>query len=529
MVDDERYLLGIDAGTSVIKSVLFDVLGNEVAISRRDTPVLHPHPGWSEADMEAVWACARETISEVTSEGRGVRVAAVGISGTCCGAWLLDEDKLPVRPAILWNDARAAGILAEWQGDGTFERIFAISGNAPFPGYTLPVLAWLRRNEPETLDRARWLLFTKDWIRFKLTGEIANEETDCSYMPFDIRERAFSQELFDLAGVADCARLLPPMLGSAEIGGRVTPDVAAATGLPEGVPVVAGLVDVVASTLGAGASLPGQACSIVGTSALNSLVSSAPVFEPEGIGVQATMPNGHWLRSLVNTSGTLNIEWMLDVLAGVEKAQAADEGRTVFDVIEEMAQAVPVGSGGVMYHPYVNSAGVVSPFVNPAARAQFFGLSIEHTRAHLFRAVYEGVALSMLDAYEHMPEECEEILLSGGGARSKFWSQMFADATGRRVRVAGGSEFGARGAAMVAGVGAGIYSDIDDAARTATAVRTHEPNPDAAAHYRELYKLYVELYTTLGPLWRLRAEILNQEQAGVQAEIVHDTSQARDS
>jgi sugar (pentulose or hexulose) kinase len=127
----------------------------------------------------------------------------------------------------------------------------------------------------------------------------------------------------------------------------------------------------------------------------------------------------------------------------------------------------------------------------------------------------------MLDAYEHMPEECEEILLSGGGAQSKFWSQMFADATGRRVRVAGGSEFGARGAAMVAGVGAGIYSDIDDAARTATAVRTHEPNPDAAARYRELYKLYVELYRTLGPLWRLRAEILEQTSNGAQTEVAH--------
>jgi sugar (pentulose or hexulose) kinase len=175
-----------------------------------------------------------------------------------------------------------------------------------------------------------------------------------------------------------------------------------------------------------------------------------------------------------------------------------------------------------MYHPYVNTAGVVSPFVNPAARAQFFGLSIEHTRAHLFRAVYEGVALSMLDAYEHMPEECEEILLSGGGAQSKFWSQMFADATGRRVRVAGGSEFGARGAAMVAGVGAGIYNNIDDAARTAKASRTHEPSPAAAARYRELYKLYVELYRTLGPLWRLRAGILDRASSDAEAEVAYN-------
>jgi sugar (pentulose or hexulose) kinase len=506
----DRYLLGIDAGTSVIKSVLFDVRGGEVAVARREMPVRHPHPSWSEVDMDRVWELARETVREVCAEGRGERVVGVGITGTCCGAWLVDEQVRPVRPAILWNDGRAADLLSEWQENGTLRRIFGISGNAMFPGYTVPVLAWLQRNEPQAIERARWLLFTKDWIRYQLTGEVANEESDCSYMPFDIRSRCASVELFELAGITRCLRLLPKMLSGYDVGGHVTPEVAEATGLAAGIPVVAGLVDVVASTVGAGAYRPGQACSIVGTSSLNSLVSERPIFEPPDVGVQATMPGGSWLRSLVNTSGTLNIDWMLDVLAAPERERATREGRSVFDLVEEMVRGVPAGAEGVVYHPYINTAGVVSPFVNPAARAQFFGLEVGHTRAHLLRAVYEGVALSMLDAYEHMPERCEEVLLSGGGARSEFWAQMFADATGRRIQVPEGSEYGARGVAMMAGIGAGVYRDLDEAAGAVGIARRYEPDPAAHETYRELYALYRELYRSLGSAWWTRHHMLQK-------------------
>ena len=379
-MSDDRLLLGIDVGTSVVKCVLFDTGGRELAVARRESPVERPHPNWSEANMDTVWERVLATIREVAAEGRGARVAAVGITGTCCGAWLVDAAGRPVRTAILWNDGRAADIVDEWQRAGLLSQIFAISGNAPFPGYTLPVLTWLRRHEPETLARARWLLHSKDWIRYRLTGEIAAEESDCSYIPFDIRRRALSPALFELAGIGDLVRLLPPIRRGFDPAGTVTPDVAAATGLPAGTLVVAGLVDVVASTLGAGAWQPGQACSIVGTSALNSLVGARPMFEPPDVGVQAVMPGGTWLRSLVNTSGTLNLDWMLDVLAVAEQERAKADGTDVFDLIEEAIRSIPIGADGVMYHPYVNTAGVVSPFVNPTARAQFFGIGVHHTR-----------------------------------------------------------------------------------------------------------------------------------------------------
>jgi erythritol kinase len=505
---DERYLLGIDAGTSVIKAVLFDVHGGEIIVVRRDSQVERPQPDWSETDMEAVWQVTREAIRAVTAQVPGERIAGVGITGTCCGAWLLDADGRPVRRAVLWNDGRASDLLAEWQRESLTSRIFSISGNALFPGYTLAVLAWLRRHEPATLTRAKWLLFSKDWIRYQLTGEIATEESDCSYLPYDIGRRAISQELFDLAGVGEYSGLVPKILSGYEIAGQVRPEAAAATGLRQGTPVVAGLVDVVASTLGAGAWRPGQACTIIGTSALNSLVSRLPMFEPADVGVQAVMPDGNCLRSLVNTSGTLNINWMLDVLAGEETARAQEEDVSVYALVEEKIRAVPLGSEGVMYHPYINTAGVISPFVNPTARAQFFGIGLGHTRSHLMRAVYEGVALAILDAYENMPERCDEVLLSGGGARSEFWSQMLADATGRRVAVAGGSEFGARGAAMMAGVGAGVYRNLEQAVSIAQVVRQHEPDPQAHRLYREWYRLYREIYQRLNDAWWMRHRIL---------------------
>ena len=509
MVDD-RYLLGIDVGTSVVKSVLFDLHGREIAIARSDAPIEHPDANWSEAEMNTIWSAVLDTVRQVTANKRGSHVAGIGVTGTCCGAWLIDEHGEPVRTAILWNDGRASDIVNEWQHSGLFSQIFAISGNALFPGYTLAVLAWLRRHEPETLDRARWLLFSKDWIRFKLTGDIATEETDCSYLPFDIRRRRLSSELFDLAGIGEYIRLVPRMVRSHDSVAPITAEIAAATGIPLGTPVVAGLVDVVASTLGAGVWQPGQACSIVGTSVLNSLVSNRPMFEPADVGVQAVMPGETWLRSLVNTSGTLNLEWMLKVLAVPEVQQAAAEGTNVYALIEAAVKTVPIGADGVVFHPYVNTAGVISPFVNPAARAQFFGIGVQHTRAHLMRAVYEGVALSMLDAYENMPEPTEAVLLSGGGARSAFWAQMFADATGRRVSVADGTELGARGAAMMAGIGAGVYGTLDEAVSVARVNRHYSPDPEAHRRYRAQYELYQKLYQQLGETWWLRHRILQE-------------------
>lgn len=506
-----RYLLGIDIGTSVVKSVLFSLDGDEVAVSRRTPAIIREKPGWSEMSMEALWQDVLATLREIAASEalQHGEIAGIGLSGFCCSSWLLDGAGQPVRNAILWNDGRAAAIIGDWQRDGVIDRVFDIGGNIMFPGYTVPVLRWLQEHEPEAVERARYTVYCKDWIRFKLTGKIATEHSDVGYMPYDLRESRYSDALLRACGIESTRRLFPDVLDSDEIAGELLPDVARAAGLKAGIPVVAGLVDVAASTLGAGAYRPGQACTIVGTSFLNNFIYAQPSFEPAGIGVQTRAGSGGWVRSLVNTAGTMNLEWFLQQFCAAEREREEAAGRNIYQWAETTAASIPIGCEGVLYHPYLNTTGVIAPFLNPVARAQFFGISVEHTRAHLLRAVYEGTALAMLDNYQRVDLEVDEWYIAGGGNRSAFWTQMFADATGRTILVPEGEELGARGVAILAGVASGVYSSVEDAMRRIVHIR-REHQPDAAAHekYLKIYALYRRIYEHVMDDWWERYRLL---------------------
>jgi xylulokinase/L-xylulokinase len=462
--------------------------------------------------MEALWQDVKETLKEiVTSETlRDGEIVAIGISGTCCSSWLLDAEGRPVRNAILWNDGRAADIIGEWQRSGVMDELFRISGNTVFPGYTVAVLRWLQRNEPEALEKARWSVFCKDWICYCLTGEIVSEHSDVGYTPYDIRESVYSDELLELCGVEAMRRLFPNVLEPGDVAGHLLPEVAEEVGLPTGIPVVAGMVDVTATTLGAGAYKPGQATTIVGTAFLNNFVTEQPSFEPFGIGVQTRTAGGVWVRSVINTSGTISLEWFLDQFCANEREAAEAAGRSIYEWAERVAGEVPLGSGGIIYHPYLNTTGVIAPFLNPTARAQFFGISIENTRADMLRAVYEGTALAMLDCSAQIPVEIEEWYISGGGKRSAFWCQMFSDCTGRTILVPTGDELGARGVAVLAGIACGIYRDLDDAMKQVIRVeRRHEPNPEATEKYQQIYELYKKIYEHVMDDWWERHRLLS--------------------
>ncbi len=509
----ERYLLGIDVGTSVSKSVVFNLDGREVAVARCLTAVQHPIPASSEANMLDVWAAVRSTIREIISQNgiSPAAIQAIGVSANVAGVWLLDKDKRPFRNAILWNDGRAASILAAWEAEGIIKEIFNICGNAIFPGMTLPALRWLVENEPETLKTARYLMCGKDWVRFNLTGEIHTDEGDLSQMPCDIRTRGYSNDLFRLCGITKVVSLFPPVADSGEVIGYVTAKAAEETGLLKGTPVVVGLGDVQASIVGAGSTRTGDACSIVGTSCLNNVVLDQASFDPPGIGFQFLLVGNHWLRSLTNTAGTLNLEWFLNNLAAEERIEAEKRGVSVYQVMEEEAASVPIGSGGVIYHPYINTAGVGAPFMNAAARAQFFGIEVNHERRHLLRAVYEGLALAMRELYDLSPVNVSEILVTGGGARSSFWCQMFADCTGRKMLVPEGSEFGAKGDAILAGIGVGIYKDLADARKQTFRVgRVFEPDPKKTEQYAKVYELYRNIYMSMQNHWWHRHKLLKE-------------------
>lgn len=500
---NDDLLLGIDAGTSVIKVALFNRAGACVTSAARATTVRTPRPEWSEANPGEFWQLTAEAIREVLAQTDGSAVKAIGITGNMVGAWLIDAGGSPVRDAILWNDGRSQSIIDQLTvtTPDLMERVFASTGAVMQQGCTLPVVRWLAEHEPETLKRAAHVLCCKDWLRFKLTGEIYADQTEASVMPGDIRARGYSEAMFDLLGVREYRALFPPPAASEAVCGGITEAAARETGLSIGTPVVAGAGDVPASALGAGAVEPWVACVILGTTCLSCLTTDEPMFTPPNVGLNFPLPSDRWLRVMANIAGTTNLDWFVSQFYAAERAALASAD--LFALLEREAESSPVGANGVLYHPYLSPVGVIAPFVEVGARAQFFGLLPSHTRADLLRAVYEGVALAIRDCYAAMGVPLAEVRLSGGGAKSRLWGQIIADCLGARVFVPAGGEFGAKGAALLAGTGIGWYASPRAAAQATDAIaRRYTPDPARTAAYDHMYARYRAVREALQAVWR---------------------------
>ncbi len=491
------YLLGIDAGTSVVKAALFDRDGQELGAARRPSPLITPRSGWVEADMHETWRITCAAISDLLAQMQidPAHIAAVGVTGQMVGAWLIDEQGQPLRNAMLHVDNRAQPLMAELgeQHPGFMSHVFDFSGAAMQPGCTLPLVAWMDQNEPELLDRAAHVLCCKDWLIYQLTGSIQIDTSEVTVLPGDTRARDYAEPLFDLMGIRSRRHLFPPVAASDDIVGVISPEAAQQTGLAAGTPVVAGAGDVLASTIGVGAVTPGTACTLLGTACHNGLVTAEPAFEPRDVGLMFSHPGGYWVRMMLNVLGTPNLDW---AIAQFFSDLPADD---LFVQLEARAEASGIGANGLIFLPYLSPTGLFTPFVEPRARAEFFGLTIDHTRDDMLRAVYEGVAYCIRDSYDTIPAPIEEIRLSGGGANSAFWSQMIADITGRRILVPHGSEFGARGAAILAGRGLGWYEALSDV--PVAIDRSYEPQQ--TQRYEPSFRRYQALAQALRPVWNM--------------------------
>ncbi|MGI9255061.1 MAG: FGGY family carbohydrate kinase [Thermomicrobiales bacterium] len=484
-------LIGLDAGTSVVKAVAFSDDGEVVRVASRPTTTHVPAPGRTEQDIEEVIAAAAATLREVAA-GETPRI--IGITAQGDGVWLMDAEGKPIRPAILWSDARAAAIVEHWMANGVAVRAFRRSGNMLFPGAAAPTLAYLMTEDPAALAEAATAGYCKDAIVQRLTGVRATDVSDASLPFFNHHTLRYDPELLALYGVAECERLLAPV---DPVPGPLRPLSAAGaalTGLPEGVPIHAGPFDLCATTIGAGMDRPGDGLVIVGTTLGCGVIVDQVETDgaPAGMLLALHQPN-RWVRVMPAMVGTPSLEWAL-ALTGIP-----------LDGLDAALAATNPGADGLLCLPLLSPAGERAPFVDPAARGQLIGLSLETTGQHILRAVCEGIAYAArhcLDLAGLAPDGA--IYMSGGGMKSAGWRQILADVLGKPLLLARQPEVGARGAAMAALDAAGIPCD-----RRAWTLPDGviEPDPARARFYDVGYAAYRERLDSAigqwsGPRWR---------------------------
>ncbi|GGX79842.1 FGGY-family carbohydrate kinase [Streptomyces anandii] len=488
-------VLGVDAGHTVTKAVLFDSAGRQVAQGSGTLPLATPRPCWVERDMDDVWRTTHQAITAALAAAgvEGSAVAAVGLTGHGDGLYLVDERGRPVRAAITAMDTRAESVLAEWRDTPIWEQALTLSGTVPFAGSPAALLTWLGRHEPAALERSRWLLSCKDWLRRRLTGVAATDPTDASASFTDMRTGDYTKELLDLFGLGPLAVKLPPVLASDAVCGTVTRQAAAVTGLVAGTPVVTGAHDVDAAALGIGATQAGELSLIAGSFSINQVLCDHPVTDLRWQCRRFLRP-GQWMVMSTSPASVANLEWFLRVMGTPPGC-----GDDLYGAISQEVADRLTGPSEVLFHPFVYG----SPH-QPPASGTFLGMRGWHDRGHLIRALMEGVVLNHrwhVDVLRSRLPITGPARLTGGAARSAVWSQMFADALELPILVTDVEESAARGAALLAAGAVGLPGDGTDAHAGISIVRRHEPAPDRVAVLGEAYRVYQEAQRALGPVW----------------------------
>jgi xylulokinase len=490
-------LLGIDIGTTGAKALLVDDEGRVVTEAMTPYPMHVPRPGWTEQDPEDWWRAAVDSTRELLGKSGPGRVAAVGLTGQMHGLVLVDRAGKVLRPCIMWNDQRTVRQCADIERRVGRDRLIAITGKPALTGFTAGKVLWVRENEPGVYGRAAKVLLPKDFVRLRLTGALSTDVADASGTNlFDVGRRAWSPEVLAALGLEP--GLMPDAAESPEVTSRISAAGAAATGLAEGTPVVAGAGDQAAQSVGTGIVDEGVTSVTIGTSGVVFAATGRCITDPAGaLHTYCHAAPGRWHLMGVTLAAGGSVRWLRDLLE-VGYAQ-----------MDELAAGVPAGSEGLLYLPYLS--GERTPHADPAARGVFFGLSLRHGRAHLARAVLEGVAFSLKDGLEllcALEVECGRARVSGGGAGSALWRQVMADVFGMELVLVNVTQGAAFGAALLAGVGAGMFADVGAACRAAVReTGSVVPGPDAAV-YSRLYERYRALYPALKGEFRKLAQTL---------------------
>lgn len=497
------YLLGIDCGNTVTKAVLVTTGGEEVASASRRADTLRAAPGVAERDMTALWRSVTDAIREAldTASVDGREVAAVGCTGHGNGLYALDRDCQPLGNAIQSLDTRAADLLAEWGERGITAAAQPTIRASHYAGQTAVLLGWLKRHQPHVYTQIGTVLMAKDFVIFCLTGTRSSDYTDMSTTALlNVPAKAYDATLLALYGLSEVEEVLPPLRASTDVVGHVHAEAAALTGLAVGTPVIAGMIDIDASAIGAGVVRPGPASVVVGSWSINQVVSDRLPDEAD-LFLQAIFADPrYWLLCEASATSASNLDWFIAQFCGDDQRTADAEGVSVYEVIGRAVDGIAPEACDLIYQPFLYGTNV-----HPHARAGFYHLTGWHTRAHLQRALYEGIVFGHkhhLDRLRAAGVRYDVVRLAGGAARSAVWSQLFADILETPVEVTASHETGALGAALAAGVGVSVFANLPDAAERAVHVtRTFVPNTAHRATYRARYAGYTHLLDTMRAEW----------------------------
>ena len=510
-----KYLLGVDLGTSGTKTVLFDEKGTVIASASREYPLIQPQNGWAEQDPESWYQAAIDTAAEVIKKSAvsNEDIVGLGISGQMHGLVMLDKDGKVLRNAILWCDARTSRQCEEITALVGAKHLIEINANPALVGFTAPKILWVRENEPELYEKCAHILLPKDYVRFRLTGELHMEISDASGTNLlDMTRREWSDEILQKLSIDKA--LLPDLIESGAKAGSITAEAAALTGLKEGMTVAGGAGDNAAAAIGTGVCADGQAFVTLGTSGVVFAHTSHPAIDPLGRvhTFCAAVPNA-WTAMSCTLAAGLSFRWIRDELFSHEKDSEAKEGRDVYDLMTARASEIPSGADGLIYLPYL--MGERSPVLDPEARGVFFGLTARHTRAHMTRAVLEGVTFSQrhcLHVLKEMDVAPDTLTACGGGASSSLWRQMLSDVMQVNVQTMESKEGPALGAAILAGVAAGVFPSVVEGCRICVRAGARKSVPNAAEvkRYDAIYGLYQSLYPAMRPAFNRLARLRRQ-------------------
>lgn len=483
-----QYLMGIDLGTSSVKVLLIDVDGNILGIRANSYEIQSSRSGWAEQDMDKLWEATAAAIRELLA-GAGIDpgcIKGIGLSGQMHGLVLLNRDRKLIRPAIIWIDQRSAPQLEALCRGGMDRRFQETTLNTPGTGFYVSSLLWMKEQEPENYRHIWKALLPKDYIRYRLCGTIGTEETDASgTLIFDTSKRVWAELLAERVGLDP--QIFPDCHTSCETAGEVTAECARATGLAQGIPVMFGGGDQPMQAVGNGMIGPGIICANIGTGSQLSCVVDRPLFDPAYRTNTFCHVGGTWTIMGASLNGGIALNWLRDNFF---------QGNG-YASLNHSIEEVPAGSDGLIFLPYL--AGERSPHMDSKAKAIFFGLTLRHNYKHFARAVMEGVTFSLREAMEIFYElgiSCDRVVASGGGAKSRCWLQIQADILGKEIYTSKCKEEACLGAAMIAGVGAGVYRSLGEACDQLVSYREEViyPQRKNCEVYENQFQKYRQIY-----------------------------------